>query len=118
MTTTVQGSVASLEASYDLAKWLALPTAGVGSAVGLTRFADKTVQVTGNFGGVATVTIKGSNDGGTTWFTCHDPQGGALTFSAANGALIAESPERIRPEIGAGDGTTSINVYITAVRKA
>lgn len=105
--------VPSQTLSLMLVKWLALTTTNnVGTEVDLQDFQDRTVQVTGTFGAGGTVTIKGSNDGGTTWATLTDPLGNALTFTSAGMKQITELPALIRPDAVNGDGTTSLNVYL------
>lgn len=93
--------------------WSALTTTNTfGTAIDMDDFQDRTVQVTGTFGAGGTVTIKGSNDGGNTWATLTDPLGNALTFTSAGMKQITELPALIRPDAVAGDGTTSLNVYL------
>lgn len=73
-------------------------------------FADRSVQVSGTFGG-ETITIEGSNDG-TTYFTLTDHLGVDLSFTVAGFALIAEAPRYVRAA-PAGNGTsTSVDVII------
>ena len=77
----------------------------------LVGAADKTVQVTGTFGG-AMVVIEGSNvvnPSASDWFiltTASGPLSGTnLTFSGAGGALVAENPLHIRPRVTGGTST-------------
>ncbi|MER9840328.1 hypothetical protein NKJ59_03585 [Mesorhizobium australicum] len=95
-------------------KWLAIPNGNQGSAVTLNVYQDRTVQIGGTFGAGGSVTIQGSNDNGTTWATLTDTLGNALTFTAAGMKQITELPYQIRPSVTAGDGTTSINVWLHA----
>lgn len=93
--------------------WLALANGDTGFPDSSGRLSDKSVQVTGTFGAGGSVTIQGSNDGGTTWFTLNDPSAGTdLTFTTAGGFEILENVELIRPNVTAGDGTTALNVYL------
>lgn len=72
-------------------------------------YADRSVQVSGTFGG-ASVDIEGSNDG-SNWSTLNDPQGNALTFSGGSRIeAILELSRYIRPKVTGGDGTTAILV--------
>lgn len=100
-----------------LVTWTGLLNGDTGSAVGLANFADKTMQVTGTFGSGGSVTMQGSNDG-TNWFTLVDPQGNALTKTSAAGELILENPVYIRPNVTAGDGTTSLAVTVACRRNS
>ena len=87
------------------ATWAGLNNGQNGASAILTKWADKTVQVTGTFG-TSTVTIAGSNDN-INWFTLNDTAGtpNALSFTAAALKKINENPIWIRPQVGAGTGT-------------
>lgn len=93
--------------------WSGLANGDTGRPVQKSGLERKTVQVTGTFGASGSVTIQGSMDG-STWFTMTDVSGTAATFSAAGGVALAENPRYIRPEVTAGDGTTSLTVAIGA----
>lgn len=93
-------------------KWLAMANGDTGAPIANCDYQDRTVQVTGTFGAAGSVTIQGSNDDGVTWATLTDPLGNALTFTAAGMKQITELPYAIRPAVTAGDGTTSVNVYL------
>ena len=82
-----------------------------GADAGSPSFADKTVHVTGTFGG-ATVTIEGSNDG-TNFVTLNDAGGSALSFTSAGLKTILENPLEIRPKTAGGSGT-DVDVIIIA----
>lgn len=98
--------------------WTNLTTSQVGMALGSSineqqaNFADRSVQLTGTLGAGGTVLIEGSNDGGTTWATLNDAFGNALSLTALGIKQITESVERVRPNISAGDATTSITVNL------
>lgn len=85
---------------------------GVRSPVEFANYPDKTVHVTGTFG---SVTLRGSNLANPSdatagdWFTLSDPQGSPLTFTAADGAVIAENPRWISP-ITTGGSAYTINI--------
>lgn len=96
--------------------WLAMATGDTGSPVLSAVFGDKSVQVTGTFGG-ATINIQGSNDGGATWANLADPQGTAIAISAAGIEQVLEYTEQIRPIVVGGAGV-SVNVYLTARKPA
>jgi hypothetical protein len=97
--------------------WLAVLASSTGTALAAPNLPDKTVQVFGSFFGV-TITLEGSNDAGTTWFTLNDTrgEGNALTFTSADGRMVNENPELIRVSTGSGDsgGTTSVAIIITS----
>ena len=81
----------------------------------LGRTPDKTVQVIGTFGASASIAIEGSNDGGTTWFACHNIGNNVIALTAAGAALIVGNPKLLRPNLSSGDGSTDVDVYIVAV---
>lgn len=81
----------------------------IGDDEGIVAFADKTVQVDGTFGGT-TVTLEGSNDG-ASWFGLSDPQGTAISFTAAGLSAILENPRYIKP-VMTGGAASSINVRL------
>lgn len=95
-------------------KWLDLANGDTGRAVGFSAWQDRSVQVLGTFGASGSVSIQGSNDGGTTWATLTDPLGNALTFTAAGIKQVVELPYQIRPIVTNGDGTTAIDVWLHA----
>jgi hypothetical protein len=103
-------------------KWLGLtngddgtPIGGgpvTGKSISLDHFQDRCVQVIGTFGSGGSISIQGSNDGGTTWVTLTDPLGNALTFTSAGMKQITELPHMLKPIVTAGDGTTSLAVWL------
>ena len=78
-----------------------------GKPVLFAQYPDRTVTVTATFG---SATLRGSNKAApddtvaTDWFNLTDPQGNALTFTAAGGELIAENPLWISPITTGGSG--------------
>lgn len=78
-----------------------------GKPVLFAQFPDRTVQITGTFG---SVTLRGSNKASPSdatagdWFNLTDPQGNAITLTAAGGELIAENPLWISPITTGGSG--------------
>lgn len=98
-----------------LITWALLANGDTGSPVEGVDFADRTVQIGGTFGVGGSVTLEGSNDG-TTYFALTDPQGNAVTKTAAGLEVLEESPRYIRPNVTAGDGTTSLTATIWARR--
>ena len=69
--------------------WGPLANVDEGAWVQVARFPDMSVQAVGNFSGIATVAMEGSNDGGVTPFALNDPQGAPNRL--AFGALSALS---------------------------
>jgi len=95
--------------------WSALANGDTGTVLTPELFADYreiSVQVLGTFGTGGSVSLQGSNDGGTTWANLLDPAGNALTFTAAGIKTLGVVAERIRPSVTAGDGTTELDVML------
>ena len=92
--------------------WTPLANGDSGSAVDLNDYRDRSIQVLGTFGTGGSVTLQGSNDGGTTWATLTDHGGNNLTFTAAGIKSVQQLTEFIRPTVTAGDGTTALTVYV------
>lgn len=100
--------------AFRAASWT-LANGESGDPLTLPNFSDRSVQVLGTFGSGGSVTIQGSIDG-TNWNTLTDPQGNALTKTAAALEAVSEATPYIRPTCTAGDGTTAITVLIFATR--
>lgn len=76
----------------------------VASPSDLSEYSDRSVQVSGVFGG-ASLAIRGSNDG-TNYAGLSDPQGVALVFSSGGLKAILEASMYVRPEIAGGVGSS------------
>ena len=104
--------------------WSLLTTGDTGSPWELLSAADKTVQIFGDFGAGATVTLQGSNDprvltapSSAVWFSLTDPQANAIEKTAAAGEAILENPRWIRPSVTGGTNP-DLTVIISAVRSS
>lgn len=93
--TVVQGGKARLY------QWV-LNDGDDGAPIEAVEFADRSVQVTGSFGG-ASVVIEGSNDS-ATYGTLTDPQGNDLLVIAAKVEMVTEVTRLIRPRVQGGTG--------------
>lgn len=91
--------------------WTGLDSDDSGSPAEMVDFPDMTVAVTGTFGAAGSVTLQGSLDG-TNYFALTDPQGNAITKTAAGIEAVIEAPRYVRPLVTGGDGTTSLTVTI------
>jgi hypothetical protein len=98
-----------------LITWTGLANGDTGSPYEGADFADRTMQVSGTFGAGGSVNLEGGNDN-ATWAILTDPQGTAITKTAAGLEVIEENPRYIRPNVTAGDGTTSLTVTVWARR--
>lgn len=98
--------------------WETLTTTNdVGEAFPAAAYPDKSVQVEGTFGAVATVVIQGTNEETpANWHTLVDPQGNALSFTAAGLEAVLENTRWIRPAlVSGGDGSTDVDVIMMIV---
>lgn len=98
-----------------LAVWTGLLNGDTGAPLILGIYGDVSVQISGTFGTGGSVTLQGSNDG-TNWIALTDPQGNAITKTAASIEQFLERTRYIRPSVTAGDGTTSLTVTVWAAR--
>lgn len=85
-----------------MASWR-LTNADTGMPVTLADWADKSIQVSGTFGG-ATVTIEGSNDG-TNFTPLKDPSGALLAITAPSIRQVQEFTFYLRASSAGGTGT-------------
>lgn len=108
---TILGNAKPQNGSALVVLWEALANGDTGAPIDYTAFPDRSVQIVGTFGVGGSVTIEGSNDG-TNFVALTDPQGNAITKTAAGLEAIAELPRYIRPNVTAGDGTTDLDVYL------
>lgn len=93
----------------QLVTYASMANGDTGAPAEFGDWGDRCVQVSGTFGSGGTATIQGSNDG-TNWATLNNAQGTALAITTAAIKQIVETPRYVRPNITAGDGTTSLTV--------
>jgi len=100
----------------DVYQWADLQSGDTGAPLELPAYADRSVEIGGDFGLGGTVAIEGSL-GGTVYHALRDP--GLDPRSKTSGGLwsILEAVRWIRPHVTAGNGTTSITCWIL-LRKA
>ena len=100
-------------ASSRVITWADLTQADsdLGAAVSTVAFPDRAVQVAGTFGVGGAVVIEGSIDG-SNYAPLTDPQGNALSFTAAKIEAISELVRFIRPRVTGGDPSTSLTVSL------
>lgn len=99
----------------DGAAWVAewnLAQGETGDSESFVWAADKTIQVFGTFGG-ATVVLEGScQNTPTNWEGLTDPQGVAISGTAAMLASITEIVAHARPRVVGGDVTTAVTCVL------
>jgi len=88
-------------------QWSGLLNGDDGSPIEMPGSADRSIQVSGTFGAGGTIILEGSNDG-TNYVTLADPQGTAISKTAAAIEAVLELTRYIRPRVTAGDGTTNL----------
>lgn len=87
-----------------------------GAPIDVVEFADRSVQVTGTFGG-GNVRVEGSNDSGANYAVLTDTQGNDLNLGAAKIEMVTEVTQLLRPRVTAGSGvavTVSLLARYTA----
>lgn len=105
--------------------WEGLTTNDTGRPLNIGLWADKSVHFLGNFGSGATVVLQGSNDpranpahadhASAEWVTLTDPQGNALSKTAAGLEQVMENVWWIRPSVTGGT-SPDIDVVIKMKR--
>ena len=116
-------AVSALDTSTQIAfqvwlyEWVAVANGDTGAPIQTFNLVDLCVTIEGTFGTGGSCTLKGSNDG-TNYYALTDPQGNAITKTAAGIEQVTEAPRYIRPEVTAGDGATAIDIRIVARRGA
>lgn len=104
------------ETSLDVAvtTWTGLLADDDGEPVRLAVYSDRSIQVSGVFGG-ASITIGGSNDG-VTYHALSDPQGNTLTLTSGTLRAVVELPIFIKPRVFGGDHTTDLRCVLSGRR--
>jgi len=114
---TIAPTFSTLHTNRDdvvVATWASLTTTDdVGAPIESPGRNDRSVQVAGTFGVGGSLSIEGSNEETpTNWGVLTDPQGNALTFTAAKIEAVSELTRHIRPHVTAGDGSTSLTASL------
>ena len=101
-----------------IVKWTGLLLNDTGKSYVMPYFSEKTVQVEGTFGTGGKCALQGSLMVSTPTFqTLNDPQGNVLEIAAAKIEAVLENVYQIRPNIIAGDGTTTLTCYLLLIGK-
>lgn len=99
----------------QLVVWTGLLNGDTGAPIKFPASAFKSIQFNGTFGAGGTIVLQGSNDG-TNYYTLTDPQGNAISKTAAGLEAIEEICLWIRPSVTAGDGTTDLTATLLVRR--
>lgn len=94
-------------------QWPAMQNGDEGRPCELANFADRTVQVSGDFGVGGNVKIEGSIDG-ENYAVLTDPQGNDLNILSGKIESVTELVRYIRPVVTAGYSSTLLNVTMLA----
>lgn len=98
-------------------RWTGLLNGDDGQSFDALDFSKVSVQVFGTFGIGGTLLVEGSNETTpTTWATLDDTSSTALSFTAAKIEALLGAVRWIRVRVSAGDGTTSLTVWVWALR--
>lgn len=98
-----------------LITWTGLLNGDDGSRIEMPGHTWRSIQFTGTFGAGGTIVFEGSNDG-TNYVTLTDPQGNAISKTAAGLEQSEEVTRYVRPRVTAGDGTTNLAAYMVMRR--
>lgn len=109
MATRQHSRIATQNTKSFVAAWTGLLAGDDGEAIPFSQYTDKSVQVSGTFGG-ATLRFEGSNNG-TDWAVLTDPQGNDLILSVAKVEMVTEAVAFVRPRVVGGDGSTALAVH-------
>jgi hypothetical protein len=90
-------------------------TSDKGAGVSMAQAAFKSAQITGTFGAGGSVTLEGSMDGGLTWGALKNLSDADLTITDSKVYNIPSVALLIRPNVTAGDGTTSLTVTVAGL---
>lgn len=95
--------------------WADLANGDTGQPLEMPGSSDRSIQVFGTFGTGGNLRIQGSNNG-INWHVLTDPQGNQINLTSAHIEQIMEVTRYIRPQVSAGDGTTSLTASILVRR--
>ena len=104
---TVNPTVAPIGSGALVVTWGPLANGDVGALYNVADFGDNTVTFEGTAGAGANIQLEGCNHPSDTPRVLVDPQGNAIAKAVASIEQVLEAPAYIRPNVTAGDGTTS-----------
>jgi len=96
--------------TYREVVWAGLLTGDDGGWLALSKWPDKTMEISGTFG-TATLTLEGPAAGNVL----EDQNGTNLSFTSASTELskaIVQNPSQMRPKNTGGDGSTNLTVKL------
>ena len=113
----VKAVVTNTSSGAVRAEWPSVQAGDTCQPVDYDTHADRTVQITGTFGG-ASVAVQGSlEEVPVNWSVLTDPQGNDLNLTASKIEMVVENTAFVRPAITGGDGSTDLNITLFMRRK-
>lgn len=112
-------TIVKLTDKVVIAKWTGMANGDDGAPLEYPDYADRTVQVFGTFGAAGSLRIEGTNEDAAApanYATLTSPAGANLDITTAGIKGVVELAGKVRPRVTAGDGNTSLNVYLIARR--
>jgi hypothetical protein len=110
-------TIITLDGGTKLVTWLNMLNGDTGAPVYLPEFGDRSVQLFGTLGVGGNARLEGSNQlptvvpGAAEYWTLTDPGLTAINLIAIGaGETVLDPAVQMRPNITAGDGTTSLTV--------
>jgi len=97
-------------------QWTPVTSADTCAAADIVDYADRSVQVSGTFDS-ATVKLQGSNDG-TNFVDLTDPQGNAISKTAAALEAVMELTAYTKPTFSGGGASQSLTVTMLCRKEA
>lgn len=90
-----------------LVVWTPVTSAGSDTCVAamLPTLADKSIHVSGTFGG-GTVTLQGSNNGGASYVGLNDPTKTAISITQETIMAVLENTQLVKPVLIGGSSTS------------
>jgi hypothetical protein len=113
--TPTVSDVAKFRDNATLASYEFSGSGDTGVAMEQPGSAIRSVQIAGTFDS-ATVVVEGSNDG-TNYVTLTDPQGNAISKTAAAIEAIEEVTRYVRPRSSGGGANTALTISFMLVRR-
>lgn len=98
-------------------EWTGLLNGEKGAPLAIPQYPDKTFQAYGTFGTGGTVTWEGTNDEAAApadarYGALAKQDGTDLTQTTAKPSVCQQAPYQVRPNVTAGDGTTSLTARV------
>lgn len=87
--------------STFLVQWTPVTEADTCNPVSFPMHSDKSIHVSGTFGG-ATVVLQGSNNSGTTYVGLRDPSSTAISMTADTIKAVLENTQLVKPSASGG----------------